>query len=1181
MKRLEAYGFKSFADRIEIEFDKGITAIVGPNGSGKSNITDAIRWVLGEQNIRNLRGSKAEDIIFTGSSVRKASGIAEVSLTFDNIDGKLPLEFQEINIIRRLFRSGESEFYINKARCRLKDIYTLFADTGLGKDSISVISQNKVDEVLNARPENRRLLFEECAGITKYRDRKKEAVRKLENTEQNAVRINDIITEISKQLTPLAAEAEKTQRYNQLKNSYDRCKLSHILCKYENFSTEDNVISADIQKLKTNIADLEIKKAAVDGKTVALDNEITIIEKQLADMESNNRKIAAEIERNRSNCRILAERIKQNSHSLNILKDHFVKITTEKTTAEDNLVQLQVHISELAKTKLFRQTALEKTHTTINGLEKNISDEQNLLDKLKTESHQKQLLLEQQERKLIMFQRDIEEKMRSLAEKKTIKDDFDKNKRIYAEKIAAAEQEITTLTKKENCLQTAGTKAINKYNDIQSQLHIIQEKCTELTHTADRTKERIKILSNMQKAYEGFGKSVKAVLTAQNQAWYSGICGSVAELIKVAPPYITAIETALGNSLQNIITTDTDIAKAAISFLKREKSGRATFLPITTVKPYHLHREDMTIYTGFIGYADQLISTQNQYEKIIESLLGRTVIVDNIDNALILAKQKKYTLRIVTLAGEIMHAGGAMSGGSTRREISFLNRENDIQQLITKNNQLISQLLSYKTKQSQLMSDLSKTDTAIKSNNKQLQDLFIIKAEKKTNFSHLRDTYIDIEKRVTKLISDISSLDKQSAELHLAYDKEKHALDTERTNKNIESEKSSKIEEKIAAYHCEQKKQQAQLLKQTAAFASIEESLSGNREKLELLKNECHRCCNSLKSNTEEQTRLQNSINDSLQELAQLQLSTKNLQQLHQSGSTDYDKTYSMLMTKRVKNKEYATKRKETADQMSTLQEHVHALEIKAAKTHFEVEQCVQRLQEDYALSPQEALSLKEDIPEEILLKNLKELQEQLTRIGSINPNAINEYNEINKRHKFMAAQMEDLTTAKADLQQIITQMDLTMSKQFKKAFISIQEYFNDIFGKLFGGGTAKLILTDEEDILSSGVEIAVQTPGKKKQNLVLLSGGERTLTVIALLFSFLQYSPAPFSVLDEIDAPLDEVNIKRFSAFLKDYSSNTQFIIVTHRKGTMEAADVMYGVTMEEAGVSKIISVKLEESEA
>ena len=1180
LKRLEAYGFKSFADRIEVEFNKGITAIVGPNGSGKSNITDAIRWVLGEQNIRSLRGNKAEDIIFAGSSTRKQFGIAEVSLTFDNTDGQLPIEYQEVTITRRLFRSGESECYINKTHCRLKDIYELFADTGLGKNSMSVISQNKVDEVLNAKPEDRRLLFEECAGITKYRDRKKEAEKKLENTKQNILRINDIIAEIEKQLLPLSQEAEKTSRYNELKNKYDKYNLSYILCDYEKLSAEQKKYTDQINQLEQKSTNQNIALTTIDNLIAATEESIAVSEKDLSDRDENNRKIIEEINRIRSNCTVLEERIKQNSHTINNLKTAHTSTLAQKKTAEENLASLQQTILNTEKEKNTLADNLSSTKTAIKTNEKKIIVQETLLQQLNAETEQHRRTEEIKQRQILLLQHDIIEKERLLKEKENNRlirqREYDK---ITAD-IAKIAAELQTIVSDNKLLQTETINLQEKKATLKRKLYEIENTCNSLSLETNRAKERITILTNMQKSYEGFGNGVKKVLTASQYFWHQNICGSVAEIINVPKQYLTAIEVALGSSLQNIITADTDTAKQAIEFLKEKNLGRVTFLPLTAVKPKSINQPFDSTWHGFINYADKLVSSDAKYQAIIEALLGRTIVIDTIDNALHLAKKANYSLRIVTLSGEILYPGGAVSGGSLKHNLNFLNRENEIKQISAKNQQTIGRLLAAKTQQGQLLSDISELEAAISSNESTCQRYSISYTEKNARHIHLTEENNKRKNDISADFNAVTAINTELSALKAAQIKYTRQIQLTKSTNTSNVTQHSDIEKSITHYKTEQKSLQQQLLQQSSAFAGITQNITGINEKITLIQTEYERCESFLSNNQNQQARAQTSINDSISELKDLQSSSQNLQQLYTNGRRDYDTAHSSLMDKRIKSKNYAADRKKLTENISKLQEDLHQINIKATKISFDIAQHEKNLQEQYNLSPQAALNYKEDLNEDNLLENIKRIRAELTAIGSVNPNAVIEYDTLNKRCQFLKTQIQDLLTAKDNLQQIIEQINLSMTKQFKEAFSGIENHFNEIFKHLFGGGRARLILTDQENILSSGVEIIVQAPGKKNQNMTLLSGGERTLTVIALLFAFLQYRPAPFSVLDEIDAPLDEANIKRFSIFLKDYAQKTQFIIVTHRKGTMEAADVMYGITMADAGISKIISVKMTEAE-
>lgn len=1177
LKKLEAYGFKSFAEHIEIDFDRGITAIVGPNGSGKSNITDAIRWVMGEQNIHNLRAGKAEDIIFAGSSVRKSSGIAHVALTFDNEDGSLPLDFQEVTIVRRLFRTGESEFYINKARCRLKDIYALFADTGLGRDSISVISQNKVDEVLNAKPQDRRLLFEECAGITKYRDRKKEAIKKLDSAEQNFLRINDIISEINKQLEPLSLEAQRTMRYSTLKSKYDDYKLSEILGKYENYSAQAAKYNKNLQELQTKRTDKEAALKALEAKNSATEENIANFNQTAEAVKERNRKLTEEIDRSRNKCNILEERIKQNTHSLNLAKTSIDAQQKQKETTEIKLDETAKILAADKETELNTQKELAKLNTVLTAKEKQIAAEEQNLQQLQQDFAEKRRQREENRNKLNILQHDLKEKENQLKERQVSFHDLQTNVDAITQQKSEVERQLITLKGNISDNEETIKKSQTAKQEISKQLQDEQNNCNKLLRDIDRNKENIKILTNMQNAYEGFVNGVKAVLTAKGQIWHDGVCGSVAELIDVDARYATAIQVALGAGMQNIIVEDENIAKEAISYLKRQRLGRVTFLPLSVIRARFNKRDDLSACPGFINYADKLIKTKKKYAPIIKNLVGRIAIVDTLDNGLSLATSKNYNVRIVTLEGEVIHTGGAMTGGRFKHEIGYLSRSAEIKKFISQNENVVENLLRAKTKLAQITAKLAAIEENLQLCQEKAQEYLLNRTQKETQREHLQteaDKLIHTSKErnqyIQHLREDIVKLQKHCNTAD--------ALAKDETDDAALIIKSDKLKHQLSAVKKEYAQKQQDLLKSSTVAAALHQTIKGNKEKLQLIKAEHERAILSLKDNDKQQRQLQKNIDESIGELHELQESSGNLRQLYAEGKKEYDKIYTQLMDKRVQAKDDQNAQQVLAKELAGLQEEIHQVDLQITKISFNIETCTKKLQEEYSLSPQEALTHKLDLPEQTLAEEIRKMNRELAAMGTINPNAVTEYEALDKRHQFMQNQLTDLVKAKENLQQVIAQIDTTMIKRFQEAFTQIATYFNDIFINLFGGGSAKAFLTTPDDILSSGVEITVQAPGKKKQNLSLLSGGERTLTVIALLFAFLQYSPAPFSVLDEIDAPLDEANIKRFSRFLKQYAANTQFIIVTHRKGTMEAADVMYGITMEDAGISKIISVKMQE---
>ena len=995
LKKLEAYGFKSFADKIEVDFDKGITAIVGPNGSGKSNISDAIKWVLGEQNVRNIRGVKAEDVIFAGSESRRPMGVAEVSLYFDN-DGTLPVDFSEVVVTRRLFRSGESEFYINKSRCRLKDIVNLFADSGIGHDSMGIISQNKMDEILNARPEEKRLFFEEAAGISKYRSRKREAMRKLEDTEGNLQRVHDILGEIENQLGPLEAGAAKARRYQELQEELSELNLTGLYQHYKQLQARHGEFDHKIQEKRDQEQAANTARQLIESRSSQLDVELLDLEKNLERLAKNRQEIHAAIEEADSRIKVLEERRRQGKAS--------------RQRYQQQIRQQQAAIAEAGE--------------NVSGLEQ--------------------------------------------AEKSA------------REKKQAVEQEIADKRQRAKVLRQSLTELRQQGQGLNQQKQKIQA-------VIQSAEGRLQVLERLQNSYEGFGRAVKAVLKTQ-QRWRAGVCGAVAELLDVPGKYVVAVETALGGSLQNIVTKDTDTAKAAIAMLKADKLGRATFLPLSSivVRP---HKEQLpTGARGVIGWAHEVVKSDAAYSRVAEFLLGRTLVVDTLENALALNKHMGQRLRIVTLEGELLAPGGALTGGSQHhKESSFLNRREEIAWL-----------------------------------HDELRD-------RKTQGEELAKKLLQLQEQYEQLDDEAEELSHDTSQLEM--------------DKAVLEQQLLRAKEQILLRQREIQRYQAAIENQNRELASMDQELA-----------------------------------ESVQEIAGLMEACQHQQRAYAKADEEHRNVYQQRLARMAEKKNNDKEIREAGSRLQDIQNQLHQIELAASKIGYELEQCQEKMLSDYGLVPERAAEKAQDLEPAELRKALQNLDKELKNLGTVNPNAPKEYEELQQRHEFLAGNAGDLEKAKQDLLQLIEQMEAVMTKQFGEAFLKINEYFGEIFVKLFGGGQAGIQLTDKENILESGVNIMVTVPGKKMQNLSVLSGGERALTVVALLFSFLKYRPAPFSVLDEIDAPLDEANIGRFGKFIREYAEKTQFIMVTHRKGTMEAADTMYGVTIEDAGVSKILSVKLED---
>lgn len=1180
LKRLEAYGFKTFADKIEVDFDKGITAIVGPNGSGKSNISDAIKWVLGEQNIRNIRGTKAEDVIFNGSAARRAMGVAEVSLVFDN-DGTLPVDFQEVTITRRLFRNGDSEFYINRARCRLKDITNLFADTGIGHDSMGIISQNKIDDVLNARPEERRLFFEEAAGITKYRNRKRESMRKLEDTESNLLRVQDIIGEIENQLEPLKLSAEKTEKYNALQEELKKFNLAGIYLNYLDLNKKKAKHTAAITAKKDQEIAARTALQLSENRKEQFDKAVLELEKEQEAISQKRNELQSQLEAAESDIKVLEERRRQGKASRQLLSQQLREL---KAAVEE----AQQDINDSTKSGEESQGTLEETTTKIQSCRAQAKELREALQKKREERSALERKVQdgiqkynEKNSQLLILERDLE--------------NDSQNRGDQLQQLEELQKEIALMERDQGELTLAVEEAVkekkSKVREIQAkenQLKVdnqtfdgITKEKNQLDSSIQKMTSRLQIMENLQNSYEGFGKAVKAVLKSQ-LPWRQQVCGTVAELMEVPGKYVTAIETALGGSLQNIVTKDTDTAKAAIEFLKRDRLGRVTFLPLSSITPRNNRENLPNGAAGVIGWANEIVNTNDDYRKVMDFLLGRTLVVDTMDNAVSLNRQMGQRLRIVTLEGELLSPGGAMTGGSHQhRESSFLNRQDEIKQLMDKLAKDKKSFDDLQEKRRDLKKRIEAAASELAIFRNDLHALEMREQEHQLNVSA-------IEEKLTKANADYEVLEHtlENAQANFLSVQEKVAvLRKETENLDVNNKALNNELQEINDDYADMDQEAEELSVFTNQLEHdktvLEQSILRMKEKTLLRQRELSRNAETISQNEQEIRRLDNELEKSQNKIGGLITKTQHLQDDYARAKSEYKDVHERRMEKLVESQKNEKETKSAQQRLNGIQDELHQLELNASHTEYDLEQLENEMLSEYGIVPERAAEMVPEMEPTDLKRELKRLEREIGSLGTVNPNAPTEYKELLERHGFLSGNAEDLNNAKADLLKIIGEMDATMTKQFKEAFNSINLFFKDIFVRLFGGGEARIILTDKDNVLESGVDIVVQIPDKKQQNLAVLSGGERALTVVALLFSFLRYRPAPFSLLDEVDAPLDEANIGRFGSFLEEYSSNTQFIVVTHRKGTMESADSMYGVTVEDAGVSKILSVKLKEAES
>jgi len=1175
LKRLEAYGFKSFADKITIDFDQGITAIVGPNGSGKSNITDAIRWVLGEQNVRNLRGTKAEDIIFTGSASRRALGVAECSLVFAN-DGTLPVDFREVVVTRRLYRSGESEFFINRGRCRLKDIYNLFADTGIGHDGMSIIGQNRIDAILNARPEERRGFFEETAGITKYRNRKRESLRKLTDTEQNLVRVQDIIGTLAEQLGPLKEHAEKTRIWQSLQGDYDRCRLGSLAHDYAQAEAKQKANDTELNEARDTAiaAGAAVQKAEAAKEAIA--KAVTDIEQAMQAQAGKNEALRTDMEQAGRAMAALEERQKQGELRQKQLTATGNQQREEIAAAQQALKALEQQQQAQVQAQEEAAAALQTQKAKAHALGEAVRAQQQVYNAAVAAQNEQEQTLTQKRQELAVLDRDVENSSGGQAAQQEAL--------AQAAQALAAQQaqaaKLTAALETQEQAVTAGLtrqqKAEQAFRAQQQQVQTAQQALRQNEQASAAARQQVEFLTRMQQSYEGFGKAARAVLQSK-AAWRQGVGGAVAELIDVPAKYVTAIETALGGSLQDVVTEDTDTAKAAIAFLKQGHLGRVTFLPLSTLVVRKAPEQVQG--AGVIGWGSTLVQCETHYRLAVDFLLARTLVVDTLDHGLALAKAHGYRLRMVTLEGELLNPGGSLSGGSSRRrEASFISRQGELaglkarlaqlegvrqalQDAVTAAQAALATCEQERTESLQALQEASERRAELRAGS-EAQAEAVKQAEARQNELQTQAEaqqadFVQIQQQRLTVFRAVGSLEIRCREAKQA------ATDAE-----AELTKREQAAEELAQTLQEQEVQQAVL----------EQQALRSREQVLLRQKALAKAEQQQQAQTEEAAQLATQMQMDREQLQALKADHTHKQQAYAVGRQASDQLYAQRADKLGEARAAEQHAREAAKRQNEAREQVHSLEIVATKLQLALQDKAEALLHDFGLTPERAAVEAPDLPPEELKSRMRTLKHKIDALGPVNPNALQEYEELSQRHDFLEKQAVDLQEARANLQRILDEMDAAMTKQFKAAFHDIQRYFQDIFRRLFGGGEAELRLLEPDNVLESGVDILVTLPEKKRQNLAALSGGERALTVIALLFAFLKYRPSPFAVLDEIDAPLDEANVVRFGQFLKEFAGRTQFIVVTHRKGTMEAVDTMYGVTIQDAGVSKILSVKLED---
>ena len=1181
LKSIEVQGFKSFANKITFEFHNGITGIVGPNGSGKSNVGDAVRWVLGEQSAKQLRGGNMQDVIFSGTETRKPLGFAYVAITLDNSDHKLPIDYQEVTIARRLYRSGESEYLLNGTSCRLKDVNELFYDTGIGKEGYSIIGQGQIDKILSGKPEERRELFDEAAGIVKFKRRKNTAIKKLEEEQQNLTRVNDILSELTRQLAPLEKQAETAKVYLKKKEALKQLDIQMFLVEMARIREQ---LKAVEEKYEIAQSDLEETCKSFDVTKTEYENlekELETLEEEIQKSREQSTQRTLEKQNLENQIHLLQEQIhsaKQNETQYQeralALEGDIDKKKKEEQGYLEEQSQLEEKAAEFSKVQSQAQEAFKAIAIEIHNLEEAIESGKNEIIEIlnqrasiKGKLQRYDTMLEQISiRKVALNQRNLT--LRSEAAQ------LDASEEQYKVQKQEIEETIEKLIRQGNRCEDQ----IKKY---QAEISRATQQLENEKTAYHREASRLESLKNITERYDGYGNSIRRVMEQKKNV--SGIKGVVADLLKVEKNYETAIETALGGSIQNIVTDNENTAKGMIEFLKKNKYGRATFLPLTSMKNKKTFNNPAALKEpGVIGVASDLVQVEAEYEGLANYLLGRTLVVDHIDHGIAIAKKYQYTIRMVTIEGESLNPGGSLTGGAFKNNSNLLGRRREIDELhgnvekLKLNiEKLQAALEEYRNKRNHFRDEAARMQES-------LQEQYIQENTVQMNLNSMSDKRAEIKQGYENLKRESAELEKQAKEIEEnsqsiqlemeASASQESALEKSINEKQEELESRKKQEMDISK---ELEKSQLEGAGITSRKGFIQENLRRIKEELESLTNQKEALFAGMEEGKEEALKKETEIVKIRQEI---ELAAKEEEE-------DREKLQEALLKKEKmtqEHKAFFSKRDELSARMNLLDKESYRLLGQKEKLEENQETQVNYMWEEYEITYSQALiDMPDELQERAEIKSaISNMRSEIRQLGNVNVNAIEEYKELSERHTFMKTQHDDLVQAEETLQGIINELDTGMRRQFEEKFGQIRIEFDKAFKELFGGGKGTLELDEEEDILEAGIRIISQPPGKKLQNMMQLSGGEKALTAIALLFAIQNLKPSPFCLLDEIEAALDDSNVTRYAKYLHKLTKNTQFIIITHRRGTMAAADRLYGITMQEKGVSTLVSVDLIEND-
>lgn len=1179
LKSLELHGFKTFPDRIKLSFDKGITSIVGPNGSGKSNISDAIRWVLGEQSAKTLRCSKMEDVVFNGTDKRKKTGYAEVILSIDNKDRILPFDGDEVAVTRRYYRSGESEYMINKATVRLRDIHELFMDTGLGRDGYSMIGQGKIDSIVASKSEERREIFEEASGISRYRYRKTEAERKLKSTEENLVRLRDIVGELEDRVGPLKKQSEKAQKFlvlseekkgleialwlNTLDNSANIIKeqddkidiqraqyenaeqeLANISSETESIYLKNGEITSKIDTIRRNISQFESEVSNNNALISVANNDIehnketiTRLETEIEQLDNSFTEIESQIKEKKENVEKLKLSIEEKQKEYNEVSENLNTISVDASRSGDEIQELNSKLAELSQKSANAKVVLLTSDSSINEINKRIES----------------------------LNSSLSEKESNLETTSKMLEDYKAQGKDSAEKVEMLSNSIKGLELKINNLKARNENSKGEID--------------RLTLDSNEKLRRANILEDLEKNLEGFAHSVKTVMNLSRHGKIGGIHGPVSRLIKVPTDYTVAIETALGGAMQNIVTGNEEDAKRAIRTLKENKGGRATFLPIATIKPRYLNENGIDSCFGFVGVASDLCDCKDEYKGILQNLLGKIVIAEDLNSAVSIAKKYSYRFKVVTLDGQVVNAGGSLTGGSLNKRTGLLSRASEIEKYRKEAKALADKANELKEQYSNSQQEFAKYEADILGTRGDLsteqQELIRLRTEYKacqneydslvSSIDFTKNEIVECENKISNLQKDKETADKEFSAF------EEEIANIEKTTSNLTgnrlalTEKREQLSEKLQNIRLEivtfEKDKEALI----SEIRTSEYNSQHQTERKENLRNQIvsvNSNIDIINKKIESYTNISNNYQDKIAEF------NNAIEKLN----GDKEKFEKKSVELRQKEKDLNSTREVSGRELARLEER----KINLQKQYDDI---IAKLWDEYELTKRQAEEISIEIENvSTARKRLNEIKSSIRGLGSVNVSAIEEYKEVSERYEFLGAQVSDVEKSKNEIERLINDLTKQMKDAFIENFHEINKHFGETFKELFGGGTASLELANPDDILNSGIDIIAHPPGKIVVHLEALSGGEKALVAIALYFSIMKVRPAPFCVMDEIEAALDDVNVDRFAQYMRRMTDRTQFITITHRRGTMEESDVLYGVTMQDEGISKLLELRASE---